>query len=189
MRGSDDKLYEERLAHVTVGEPQQLPGRIELADYDPAWVHAYERNAARIRGALGARVVCLEHVGSTSVPGLAAKPVIDIVLEVADSAEEATYRPQLEAAGYELRIREPDWFEHRMFRGGEPPANLHVFSAGCQETERMIVFRDWLRAHDADRDLYAGVKRQLAAREWSYMQQYADAKNDVVAAIMRRAMA
>jgi GrpB-like predicted nucleotidyltransferase (UPF0157 family) len=91
-----------------------------------------------VTAALGERAVRLEHVGSTSVPGLAAKPIIDIVLEVANSADEATYAQDLEAAGYLLRIREPDWFEHRLFRGFGPRVNLHVFSAGCSETDRMV---------------------------------------------------
>jgi GrpB-like predicted nucleotidyltransferase (UPF0157 family) len=128
-------------------------------------------------------------VGSTSVPGLAAKPIIDMVLEVADSSEEAAYVPDLEAVGYALRIREPSWFEHRMLRDPDESVHLHVFSAGCPETRRMIRFRDHLCASAADRDLYAATKRELAAREWKYMQQYADAKTDVVAEIMARAAA
>lgn len=187
MDGSDDEVYEQRLLRVTVGPPDRGSGPIEIADYDPAWAQSYEREAGRIREALGELALRLEHVGSTSVPGLPAKPIIDIVLEVADASAEAAYGPHLEAAGYELRIREPDWFEHRMFNGADTPVNLHVFSSHCPETERMIAFRDWLRAHAADRDLYASVKRELATRDWSYVQQYADAKNDVVAAIMSRA--
>ena len=163
------------------------PGPIELRDYDPAWPDAYAREATRITGALGDRVVTLEHVGSTSVPGLAAKPIIDVVLEVADSADEPAYVPDLEAAGYVLRIREPSWFEHRLLRDASARVNLHVFSAGCAETARMVRFRDHLRASPADRDLYATVKRKLAVRGWKSVQQYADAKTDVVAEIMARA--
>jgi GrpB-like predicted nucleotidyltransferase (UPF0157 family) len=139
--------------------------------------------------ALGERALVLEHVGSTSVPGLPAKPIIDMVLEVADSADEATYVPDLEAAGYELRIREPSWFEHRMLRRPDRSVHLHVFSARCPETQRMVRFRDHLRASTADRDLYAATKRDLATREWKYMQQYADAKTGVIAEIMARATA
>lgn len=163
------------------------PGPIELRDYDPAWPDAYAREATRITGALGDRVVTLEHVGSTSVPGLAAKPIIDVVLEVADSADEPAYVPDLEAAGYVLRFREPSWFEHRLLRDASACVNLHVFSAGCAETARMVRFRDHLRANPADRDLYATVKRKLAVRSWKCVQQYADAKTDVVAEIMARA--
>jgi GrpB-like predicted nucleotidyltransferase (UPF0157 family) len=97
--------------------------------------------------------------------------------------------PALEAAGYALRIREPSWFEHRMLRPPDRSAHLHVFSAGCPETRRMVRFRDHLRTSAADRELYATTKRELAAREWKYMQQYADAKTDVVAEIMARATA
>ncbi len=97
------------------------------------------------------------------------------------------YAPALEAAGYELRIREPDWFEHRLFKGPDTDVNVHVFSAGCPEVDRMLRFRDHLRADRADRELYERTKRELAARRWRYVQHYANAKSDVVAAIMTRA--
>jgi GrpB-like predicted nucleotidyltransferase (UPF0157 family) len=122
------------------------------------------------------------------VPGLAAKPVIDIVLAVADSAEEDAYLRALESAGYVLRIREPEWFQHRMFKGPETETNLHVFSAGCSEIDRMLLFRDWLRISAADRDLYARTKRELAQREWEDVQKYADAKTAIVTEILARAL-
>ena len=183
----DVAAYEALMAEVIIGEPEVLPGRIVVEDYDPAWPVRYEREAARILGALSDRAVRLEHAGSTSVPGLPAKPIIDIVLAVPDSAAEGAYVPDLEAAGYILRLREPDWFEHRLLRTPDRGVHLHVFSAECSETERMVRFRDHLRADAADRDLYARAKRELAARDWKYMQQYADAKSEVVAEIMSRA--
>jgi GrpB-like predicted nucleotidyltransferase (UPF0157 family) len=121
------------------------------------------------------------------VPGLAAKPLIDINLVVADTTDEAAYVPPLEAIGYVLRVREPDWFEHRMLRGFDPPVNLHVFPHACEEVDRMLVLRDWLRTHEDDRDLYARMKRELAAKEWKYVQNYADAKSEVVGEILARA--
>lgn len=180
---------EDELRAVTVGELTPLAGRVTLVDYDPGWPALYEREAARIRAALGERVRQLEHAGSTSVPGLAAKPVIDIVLAVADSADEPAYVPALEAAGYRLRIREPEWYAHRMFKGPDTDVNLHVFSAGCDEIDRMLAFRDHLRRDAADRARYERAKRELAAREWQYTQHYADAKTVVVAEIMARALA
>jgi GrpB-like predicted nucleotidyltransferase (UPF0157 family) len=186
----DVASYDELLAAVTVGEPQQLTGRIEIRDYDPEWPRLYAREAERIRGVLGGeRVLRLEHAGSTSVPGLPAKPLLDIVLEVPDSSDEPAYVPDLEAAGYPLRIRERDWFEHRLFKGPDTNINLHVFSAGCEETSRMLLLRDWLRTNDSDRQLYARTKRELAARDWKYVQQYADAKSAVVTEILARAQA
>src|SRR5439155_7891422 len=131
---NDVARYEEGLARVTLGGPQPLAGRIEIRDYDPAWPELYAREAERIRGVLGDRVVRLEHAGSTSVPRLPAKPVIDIVLEVPDSADEPVYVPDMEGAGYVPWIREPGWFEHRVFKGPDTSINLHVFSAGCIET-------------------------------------------------------
>jgi GrpB-like predicted nucleotidyltransferase (UPF0157 family) len=166
-----------------------MAGPIEIRDYDPAWPDLYAREAARIRGALGERVLRVEHAGSTSVPGLAAKPVIDVVLEVADSADEHAYVPDMSDAGYVLRIREPEWFEHRLFKGPEFKANVHVFSAGCSKVERMLLFRDWLRRDAADRGLYERVKRELAASGWDDVQDYADAKTAVVEEILGRAMA
>jgi GrpB-like predicted nucleotidyltransferase (UPF0157 family) len=172
-----------------VGPRQTLRAPLELHDYDERWPELYAREETRIRGALGDRVVRLEHTGSTSVPGLAAKPIIDISLEVADTREEAAYAPDLEVAGYALLLREPGWFEHRLFTGSNPTVHLHVFPARCEEFERMLAFRDHLRADAADRELYQQSKRELIVRDWEYMQDYADAKSAVVAEIMRRALA
>lgn len=183
----DDSHSEDYLAAVTVGGLRPINGTVDLYPYDPQWPRLYARFEREIRSALGERALLLEHVGSTSVPGLAAKPVIDIVLEVADSADEDTYVPALIAAGYTLRIREPEWFEHRMFKCPNEAGNLHVFSQGSSETQRMLRFRDWLRACDEDRQLYERTKRDLAARSWKHMQDYADAKTAVVKEIMERA--
>jgi GrpB-like predicted nucleotidyltransferase (UPF0157 family) len=164
-------------------------GTIELAGYDPQWPKLFEREAVRIRRAVGDEVRLLEHVGSTSVPRLAAKPRIDIVLAVRNSADESTYVPQLEEAGYPLRIREPEWHEHRVFKGPDTDVNLHVFTQGSTEIDRMLLFRDWLRTHEDDRKRYEATKRELAARTWTYVQNYADAKTEVVEEIIARATA
>jgi GrpB-like predicted nucleotidyltransferase (UPF0157 family) len=178
---------DEEIQAYTVGERKPHDAPITLAEYDPEWPALFEREARRIRAALGDTVVRLEHTGSTSVPGLAAKPIIDIILIVPDSGAEATYVPQLEAAGYVLRIREPEWHEHRVFKGPDTDVNLHVFSAGSVELERMVGFRDWLRSNPDDRELYERTKRELAARTWRHVQHYADAKTDVVEEIIARA--
>ena len=134
-------------------------------------------------------LLLLEHAGSTSVPGLVAKPVVDLLLVVADSANEPAYAPALEAAGYALRIREPHWYEHRMFNGPDTNVNLHVFSSGCSEIDRMLLFRDRLRSNAADRELYARTKSALAMKDWQHVQDYADAKTTVVEEILARARA
>ncbi len=180
-------MTEEEIRAAVVGELKPLDGPILLADYDPAWPALFEREAARIRLALGEVALLVEHVGSTSVPDLAAKPIIDVVLAVPDSADEASYLPKLEAAGYVLRIREPEWFEHRVFKGPDTNVNLHVFTVGAGEIERHLLFRDWLRANPADRDLYLQTKRELVTRDWQYVQNYADAKTAIVEAIIERA--
>lgn len=179
---------EEYLKAATVGELQRLEGTIHLAAYDPEWPAQFERLAQTIRSALGDKVLLLEHAGSTSVPGLSAKPIIDMVLAVPDSADEASYVPQLEAQGFVLKIREPDWYQHRVLKTPEADANLHVFSLGCEEIGRMLAFRDWLRTHGDDRRLYEETKKELAARRWKYVQNYADAKTEVVEEILRRAL-
>ncbi len=179
---------EEQLAATWVsGQPPVLTGPVVIVDYDPGWPESYRREAAAIREVLGDRVLLLEHVGSTSVPGLAAKPIIDIDLEVVDSADEPAYLTDLEAAGYTLVIREPGWHEHRCLKGPGANINLHVFSTGNVVVERNTIFRDWLRSHDADRDLYARTKRDLATKEWKYIQNYADAKTEVIDEIVERA--
>lgn len=180
---------EEDLRAIVVGKviPHNAP--ITLAEYDPQWPALFDREAARIRTLLGDEAVRVEHVGSTSVPGLAAKPIIDMLLAVPDSADEQAYVPPLEAAGYVLRIREPHWFEHRLFKGPDTDINLHVFTVGAAEIDRMLLFRDWLRADEADRNAYLQVKRDLAKRTWRHVQHYADAKTAIVQQIMARASA
>jgi GrpB-like predicted nucleotidyltransferase (UPF0157 family) len=180
-------LTEEQIRAATVGELRPHAAPIELVEYDPRWPELFRREEARIRAALGDRVLRLEHTGSTSVPGLAAKPIIDMLLVVPNSADEPAYVLALEAAGYVLRIREPDWYEHRLFKGPDTNVNLHVLSEGCPEIERILLFRDWLRTNEADRELYARTKRELAQREWKYVQNYADAKTAVIEEIIARA--
>jgi GrpB-like predicted nucleotidyltransferase (UPF0157 family) len=180
-------MTEEEIRAAWVTEPPRLVGRIEVVDYDPEWPRLFEREADRIRAVLGKRAVQLEHVGSTSVQGLAAKPIIDIMLVVPDSGDELAYVPDLEAAGYVLVIREAERQQHRVFKGPDTNVNLHVYSPGSPEMERYLIFRDRLRSDPADRERYQRVKRELARRDWRYVQQYADAKTEVVEEIIARA--
>jgi len=179
-------ISDEALQKISVGALTPHNAPIILAEYDPDWPRLFAREAARVRAVLGGRALRVEHVGSTSVPGLAAKPIIDMVLVVPDSADEPSYVPTMEAAGYVLRIREPDWFEHRLFKGPDTDINLHVFSEGATEADRMLRFRDWLRAHGEDRARYERAKRDLAQRTWRHVQHYAEAKTTVIEEIMRR---
>jgi GrpB-like predicted nucleotidyltransferase (UPF0157 family) len=177
------------------GAQSWLPGAapatgIEVADPDPAWPGRYEALAATIRAALGWRAMMLEHVGSTSVPGLAAKPVIDIDLTVADPEREQDYVPALEAIGFQLVIREPWWYGHRALAAERPRSNLHVFGFDSPEPVRHRIFRDWLRDNPADRDLYAAAKRQAADRAnagGEHVEQYNARKQQVVREIYHRA--
>ena len=180
-------LSEEQIIAAHVRKPQPLNSTIYLAPYNPAWPSLFTRLAKHIHEVLGDSILLLEHVGSTSVPGLSAKPIIDMVLAVADSSDESSYVKPLEEKGYTLRIREPDWYEHRLLKPPDVPGNLHVFSEGCEQIEQMLLFRDWLRNHANDRLLYEETKRQLAAQTWKYTQYYADAKTEVIQAILVRA--
>ncbi|HEU5228247.1 MAG TPA: GrpB family protein [Ktedonobacteraceae bacterium] len=182
-------LTEEQIQAAHLTEVVPWNGPILLVEYDPEWPWLFEREAARIRAALGERVLLLEHVGSTSVPGLAAKPRIDIVLAVADSSDESAYVAPLKESGYVLHIREPDWFQHRLFKGPDTAVNLHIFTQGCSEIDHMLLFRNRLRRNEADRQLYERTKKELAQQNWKYTQNYADAKTGVVREIMARAQA
>ena len=162
-------------------------GRVRLSDHDPKWPYLFKQEDARIRGALGDRVLSLDHVGSTAVPGLVAKPCVDLLLTVADSADEPAYVPDLEAAGYSVVIREPDWYEHRVLDGPNINLNLHVFTEGCEEIGRMLLFREYLIANADARDRYTVVKRELAEHTWERIQDYADAKSDIVTELLGEA--
>ncbi len=161
-------VTEEQLIAITVGQIVPLNKTISLEPYNPEWPSMYAKLEKQIRDTLGAKALLIEHVGSTSVPGLSAKPVIDIVLAVFDSADESSYVPPLESLGYVLRIREPDWFEHRLLKPPVIDGNVHVFSRESEEISRMVVFRDWLRANNGDMKLYERTKQELAARTWKY---------------------
>lgn len=182
------------VANPVVGERRaRFSVPVVLHESDPAWSALFDSHAAAIRTALGVSALAVDHIGSTSVPHLPAKPIIDILLQVADPAAEDAYVPALEALRYWLQIREPDWLEHRVLyqrvdRGSPHDINLHVLSPdlGGQEVERLLGLRDWLRSHPKDRDRYAAVKRELAGREWRFVQDYADAKTEVVEEILAK---
>lgn len=162
---------------------------VEVVPADPAWPATYAALADRVRGALGDRVVAIDHVGSTAVPGLPAKPVIDIDLIVADSADEEAWVPALERDGFVLRVREPDWQEHRMMRLEEPACNLHVWSPDAVEPARHRAFRDWLRTHPEDRAAYVAAKDAAAAQGFLDAMHYNNAKAAAVYDIYERIFA
>ena len=181
-------LTPEQLARRAVGDrPTEVRAPITVVPYDPDWVPRFRRDEARIRAALGERALAVEHVGSTAVPGLAAKDRVDIDLIVADPADEDSYVPQLEAAGYVLATREPDWYEHRCLWTADHDVNLHVFGPDCDEFRRHLILRDRLRAHPGDRERYAARKRAAAAEHPLSMAGYVAAKTDIVVEILRRA--
>lgn len=166
----------------------ELIGGIEkrdlaLADYDDAWPVRFAEHELCIRRALGPSVQ-VAHIGSTAVPGLAAKPIIDVLVVVDDITAEEHYLGPLIAAGYELRVREPG---HRLVRTPARDVHVHILQAGDQGVGDYLLLRDRLRSDAADRDLYERTKRRLLTQDWPDMNAYAEAKTDVIAAIKDRA--
>lgn len=180
---------------VPAGQSAYLPGagpspEIEIAEWNDAWPEQFQLLAERVREALGWRALAIEHVGSTSVRGLPAKPIIDIDLIVADPNDERSYVPALQRAGFELRVREPWWFGHRFLRHVDPACNLHVFGFDSPETIKHRIFRDWLRANPSDRELYANAKRKasgLSRDAGEHSMQYNARKEAVIREIYQRA--
>jgi GrpB-like predicted nucleotidyltransferase (UPF0157 family) len=167
----------------------ELVGGIEkralvLAEYDPRWPATYAEQERRIRAALGPAAVQVEHIGSTSVPGLAAKPVVDVLVTVDDITAEEDYLAGLLDVGYELRVREPG---HRLVRTPAHDVHVHVLEVGDQAADDYLLFRDRLRTHADDRDLYERTKRALIQQDWADMNAYAEAKTEVIAGIKERA--
>ncbi|WP_206055191.1 GrpB family protein [Nocardia sp. CS682] len=159
---------------------------IHIVDYDPAWSQRFATEHARIARALGATARRIDHIGSTSVPGLAAKPIVDIDLCVPDVEDEGAYLPPLLAAGYQLRVREPG---HRMVRTPQRDVHVHIVTVGSDWEHRQLLFRDWLRHDSRDRIAYEQLKRRLAQQNWADMNDYADAKGPLIAEIIQRAQA
>jgi len=176
---SDRDAY---LESVLIGGRE--PVTIVVRDYDEVWPVHFRAVRTRIRSALGARALAVEHIGSTSVPGLAAKPIVDVLVTIADVQDELAYAPALEAAGFPQRVREPG---HRMFRSSARDVHIHVYEPDATAVTDYLDLRDWLRRSAQDRALYARTKRALATRQWADMNDYADAKSDVIAAILGRA--
>lgn len=162
---------------------------IEIVDYHSDWPKQFERHSQIIAAALGEAALRIEHIGSTAVPGLAAKPIVDMLLVVADSADESSYLPQMLAASYELRVREPEFHEHRMFRTPDRDVHVHVLTAGSCAIERYLLFRNRLRSNPHERQLYEATKRELASRAWADMNAYAEAKTAVIETILAAARA
>jgi GrpB-like predicted nucleotidyltransferase (UPF0157 family)/predicted ester cyclase len=176
---------EQDLERVLVGGLEPVT-RLEIVAYDPSWPARFETERARIASAIGDLALRIEHIGSTSIPGLAAKPIIDILVVVPKITDDPRFVPALEAAGYELRVTEPD---HRMFRTPVRDVHVHLFEQGSQEIIDYFDLRDWLRRDADGRERYASVKRDLAERPWRDMNDYADAKSPIVQDTLRRARA
>jgi GrpB-like predicted nucleotidyltransferase (UPF0157 family) len=177
--------FEEEAAHldsVLIGGRERHA--VVICDYDEAWPERFTGIQVRVRAALGGAAVRVEHIGSTAVPGLAAKPIVDVLVTVVDPDDEPAFRPALEALGYQLRVREPG---HRMFRTAARDVHIHVWADSDAEVGRYLRFRDRLRASSEDRAAYERLKRDLAKQDWSDINYYADAKGSLISEILDRA--
>jgi GrpB-like predicted nucleotidyltransferase (UPF0157 family) len=179
----------EQMGLALVGERPAKWEAVVVEDYDPRWVEQFATAGSQIHEALGRLIVSIEHVGSTAVPGLPAKPVIDIDALLQDTAEEAGYVPALEKLGYRLVLREPWWYGHRMLVSSTEDVHLHLWPEGAPEPLRHRLFRDWLRSHPEDRELYASTKRRLARDTTDRPGDYTLAKSDVIDEIFARIFA
>lgn len=164
-------------------------GRVNVVPYDPKWPYLFQREADRIRQVLGDRVLSIEHIGSTAVPGLDAKACIDIRLGVADPTDEPAYLPELEEIGYSVFVRFEGEHEHRLLKGSRVNVSLYVGTRECPALERMSLFRDHLTADAGARERYAAVKRELGEREWEHLQDYTGAKAEIITELMAEAEA
>ena len=158
---------------------------IVVVPYRPEWPGLFRRHAERIAAVLGEAALQIEHIGSTAVPGLAAKPIIDMLVVVENSCDEDTYLPAMESCGYVLRVREPEFEEHRMFRIADEDVHVHVLSRGSSEIGRYLRFRDALRGSAAFRAKYQGLKQALARQNRPEMNAYAAAKTELIEEILR----
>jgi len=157
---------------------------ILIVDYDQAWSDRFEVERRRVDRALGDSAIRIEHFGSTAVPGLAAKPIIDVLVTVENPEADDVLVPRLEAAGYWLRVREPG---HRMFRTPGGDVHLHVWGDADPEVSHCLGFRDRLRESREDREAYERLKRELARSDWADMNDYANAKTGLIAEILAKA--
>lgn len=167
---------------------------IEVVAYDPRWPAAFQAEADRIRAALGEMALRIDHNGSTSVPGLAAKPVIDVQVSVAEMDPIDRYRQPLQSIGYTHMPHPDDAFCPFFYRPREWPHthHVHVVRAGDAEERRALAFRDYLREHpDVARD-YAQLKLNLAGRfsaaTFGSRQAYADAKTEFIERVIAAAL-
>ncbi|SCF44074.1 GrpB family protein [Micromonospora saelicesensis] len=172
-----------------VGEPPRTWESVVIEEYDGAWAQRFIAVRSSLTEALGGLIIGVEHVGSTAVPGLAAKPVIDVDLVIEDTADESGYLPALQRLGYRLVLREPWWHGHRMLLSPAEDVNLHVWPQGAPEPVRHLLFRDWLRSHPHDRERYAATKRRVARDTEHRPRDYSLAKNDVIDEIYARIFA
>jgi GrpB-like predicted nucleotidyltransferase (UPF0157 family) len=168
-----------------IGGPEKRV--IEIVPHSPDWSLQFQEHASRIKTALGEVALQIEHIGSTSVEGLAAKPIIDMLVVVADPSQEDLYLPAMLSAGYELRVREPEFDEHRMFRTPARDVHVHVYPPNSGEIARYLAFRDFLRANRTACDRYAALKWELSGADWKDMNEYADAKTKFIEDIIKRA--
>lgn len=177
-----DPAFDQELDRILIGE--RTPGPVVLSDYDPGWPRKFETVRVDLDQVLSPMVIAIEHIGSTAVPGLVAKPIIDVLVTVGAIEPDDEYGAAIESVGYELRVREAG---HRMFRPPARDVHVHVWAAGSAEAEDHLLLRDHLRASPPDREAYEALKRELASKDWPDVNYYAKAKGPLIAELLARA--
>jgi GrpB-like predicted nucleotidyltransferase (UPF0157 family) len=164
--------------------------KVEVVPHNPRWRDAFEAEAKRVAVALGGNVAAIHHIGSTAIPNIYAKPVVDLLVEVRDITEVDGQSSAMQSLGYEV-MGEYGIPGRRYFRKdtheGIRTHNIHAFEAGSAEVERHLAFRDYMVAHPADAQRYSELKRRLAEEHPQSMDGYMDGKDGFIKEMDRRA--
>jgi GrpB-like predicted nucleotidyltransferase (UPF0157 family) len=164
-----------------------MDDRIVMVDYDPVWPEQFQGLGTRLRAALGSLALRIDHIGSTSVPGLAAKPILDVQISVVALELVEAYRPALESVGFHWRADNPERTKRYFREAVGPRIHIHVRAAGSWGKQFALLMRDYLRTHPDEAGSYAALKRELAERFGADRQAYTDAKDPFIWALMFRA--
>lgn len=164
--------------------------RVEVVPHSPRWRDAFEAEAKRVAAALGENVVAVHHIGSTAIPNIYAKPIIDLLVEVRDIVEVDGRRSMMEALGYEVMgefgIQGRRYFR-KDDREGVRTHQVHAFEAGSAQVERHLAFRDYMIANPEAARKYSELKRRLAQEHPQNIDGYMDGKDDFIKEMDRRA--
>ncbi|KAM3093829.1 GrpB family protein [Phormidesmis sp. 146-12] len=164
--------------------------KVEVVPHDPNWWEAFEVESQRVTDALGENVVAIHHIGSTAIPGIYAKPIIDLLVEVKDIVKVDGQSSSMESLGYEV-MGEYGILGRRYFRKnsqeGVRTHHVHTFKLGSDQVERHLAFRDYMVAHPEDAQRYSELKRELARKHLQNVDEYVDGKDGFIKEMDKKA--